>query len=708
ITGFTWFDENLVWSVGRDSNIIQCDMESDSIYTSGLLGNTVADFSLSSYIAVATGSSTYRHGGCFTPAQPLYPHGPSLGLVQHPSSNAGSYGNHSDRSAAASGGPASSGKSAGSAGDGINMAMFQACLPESYVDEHKLDPSIEVKALAISELAKRYRYDPDYFSECCADNANAASSVGLADVSGFWQLLSVAFGDALPLEAERKAEKSRASKSAARAEKRRLKRKQRAAAAAASADQVVEATAANVSTKEGGGDATSLRTGANSTTTSRSSSGMFASKSVIDVLPEGHSSDDEPYSKFVALESMVSMSQPISSTSTTQLRQQHTFGTPVLPSDRAAAADNITNALQKSDATRQGQGLSMSVRGLGLGAKLDRTRMSMSHTNLQQAALSSRRNGRIPSPFSRTTEHSLSGSSGAFASEPTTPLQKISHQTFHDSHTLQLEPSLMSALRVTGPGGYLKGSIGNTPKNKEAASTHESTRKLALQNAASSTMTAEQTNDDNAGLGIIEKRNGASTNNRASATTGMLVESKLQISTQKRTTKTELRMAVESCQYYADIGDVQTAVTAALLLRNFIKLPNWKVAEAWFWAYVEQLDSYKEYALATEILLASPFESVREPILEYNTITMRCSQCGAQLALLPDVGMSHCTECQRKSNSCVVCQEPVASRFIWCQGCGHGGHADHMTEWFDEMRQSSCPSGCGHMCQLLFSASAQS
>ncbi|KAJ1772303.1 SEA (Seh1-associated) complex subunit [Coemansia sp. RSA 1843] len=711
ITGFTWFDDNLVWSVGRDSNIIQCDMESDSIYTSGLLGNTVVDFSLSSYVAIATGSSSYRHDGCFAQSKPLYPHGPSLGLIQRPTANTGSYGNHSERNTSTGGGQINSGKSTGSVGDGINMAIFQARLPESYVDEHKLDPSIEVKSLAISELAKRYRYDPDAFRECCEENSKAAASVGLADVSGFWQLLSVAFGDALPLAVDRKTAKTCGSKASART-KRRLKKQQRSAASAASsasatsaatAEAAVEMTAANAPGKDGG-DAASIKLGGNSTATSRSSSAMFASKSVIDSLPEGHSSDDEPYSKFGTLESMANMSQQLTSTST-QPRQQRTFGASVLPTDRMVT-DN-TNALQKFETARQG--LSTSMRGLGLGTKLERKRISMSHTNLQQAATSNRTNGRLPSPFSRTTEHSLSSSSGAFASEPVTPLQKVSHHTFHDNNMAQTESSLISAFRITGPGGYLKGPSNGISKNKETL-THGSTLKIALQNAASSTLAAGQTasvpNVDSAGLGITTGQSGSLANNRASAT-DMLIEKKLQIGAQKRTTKTELKMAIESCQYYADIGDVQTAVTAALLLRNFIQLPNWTVAEAWFWAYVEQLDSYREYALATEILLASPFERVREPILEYNTITMNCSQCGAQLAKQPDVGMSLCTVCKRKSNSCVVCQEPVTSRFIWCQGCGHGGHANHMAEWFDEMKQGDCPSGCGHICQPLFSASPQ-
>ena len=42
---------------------------------------------------------------------------------------------------------------------------------------------------------------------------------------------------------------------------------------------------------------------------------------------------------------------------------------------------------------------------------------------------------------------------------------------------------------------------------------------------------------------------------------------------------------------------------------------------------------------------------------------------------------------------------PIKGRFIWCQGCGHGGHANHINEWFGEKGLEVCPAGCGHRCQ---------
>ncbi|KAJ2891356.1 SEA (Seh1-associated) complex subunit, partial [Coemansia aciculifera] len=43
ITGFTWFDENLVWTAGRDKAVIQCDVRQDAVYTAGLVGYSAID-----------------------------------------------------------------------------------------------------------------------------------------------------------------------------------------------------------------------------------------------------------------------------------------------------------------------------------------------------------------------------------------------------------------------------------------------------------------------------------------------------------------------------------------------------------------------------------------------------------------------------------------------------------------------------------------
>ena len=53
---------------------------------------------------------------------------------------------------------------------------------------------------------------------------------------------------------------------------------------------------------------------------------------------------------------------------------------------------------------------------------------------------------------------------------------------------------------------------------------------------------------------------------------------------------------------------------------------------------------------------------------------------------------------------CAICDLPVRGSFVWCQGCGHGGHADHLYEYFVTHGATECPAGCGHVCVLEFSS----
>ena len=45
---------------------------------------------------------------------------------------------------------------------------------------------------------------------------------------------------------------------------------------------------------------------------------------------------------------------------------------------------------------------------------------------------------------------------------------------------------------------------------------------------------------------------------------------------------------------------------------------------------------------------------------------------------------------------CSICELPVKGLYVWCQGCGHGGHMEHMRSWFKG--NVDCPAGCGHRC----------
>lgn len=53
-----------------------------------------------------------------------------------------------------------------------------------------------------------------------------------------------------------------------------------------------------------------------------------------------------------------------------------------------------------------------------------------------------------------------------------------------------------------------------------------------------------------------------------------------------------------------------------------------------------------------------------------------------------------------RARVCVVCsQQPVRGVFVVCPGCSHGGHLEHMRDWFAVHRH--CPTGCGHVCNIF-------
>lgn len=53
--------------------------------------------------------------------------------------------------------------------------------------------------------------------------------------------------------------------------------------------------------------------------------------------------------------------------------------------------------------------------------------------------------------------------------------------------------------------------------------------------------------------------------------------------------------------------------------------------------------------------------------------------------------------CRQCASMCAVCHHVVKGLFVWCQGCSHGGHLQHIMKWLET--SSHCPAGCGHLCE---------
>lgn len=551
ITGFTWFDTDSVWSVGRDNRIVQCDVTADAIYTEGLLASGCADFNPTAYLAVATG-----HNGSTAATEPS-----TLGTQSE--------------------GPTS--EEISPAKDVKNMAKYHTDLPKPFVDEHALDSAIAPQVYAICALARSYRYDPSSLLECCHSNSMAAASAKLHEVSKFWQFLAVSFGDALPLKP------------------RRSRRR--------------------VSGRKG--------------MTSKNS--IFKADSQTTAVNKSRTSIDD---------------------------------------------DGVNSNNAKAEATVNStplqQRFAQQMAAIGASSKLKQVPTSMSHSNLQNVIemVSKYEGGKetpqkdLSSPLSISPSYSRTCPTSAYISEPATPVSKglVSNSI---KANLATATSTIAAPVVDIPGG---GGTHNKQPEKHLLTACSELPKLD---------------------GDEEKKNDSRPPPQL-----RLKLSRLDINRQRRITKAELLMAVESCEYYVDRGDVQTAVTALLLLQNFIRIQNWPQTRYWFIAYINQLDLYREFAAATEILLAAPFEDIRDIVARNTGVKMKCSHCRSMLTIIPNgIGFSKCVECFKAATSCSICEEPVRGRYIWCQTCGHGGHTDHMSEWFTENRQTACPSGCGHICQ---------
>ena len=76
-----------------------------------------------------------------------------------------------------------------------------------------------------------------------------------------------------------------------------------------------------------------------------------------------------------------------------------------------------------------------------------------------------------------------------------------------------------------------------------------------------------------------------------------------------------------------------------------------------------------------------------------------------EVGTMQAVAPARCGGCTRPISTCSLCLLPVKGLYLWCQGCGHGGHLGHMTSWFADI-STLCPTGCMHVCHLEVGGSA--
>lgn len=153
------------------------------------------------------------------------------------------------------------------------------------------------------------------------------------------------------------------------------------------------------------------------------------------------------------------------------------------------------------------------------------------------------------------------------------------------------------------------------------------------------------------------------------------------------------RLLTQLITRLADSGDAQTAACLLLVLSanrprtspEPHQLPE--AGQLWISGYLELLWKLQLWSVATRVIQLAPYESIR--CLNQVGVHVQCGSCGRPAG-------HWCRRCRNVNGACAVCRRPVRGLMLWCQGCAHGGHLTHISEWFSRYRL--CPTGCGHRC----------
>lgn len=156
---------------------------------------------------------------------------------------------------------------------------------------------------------------------------------------------------------------------------------------------------------------------------------------------------------------------------------------------------------------------------------------------------------------------------------------------------------------------------------------------------------------------------------------------------------------LRDCIYLqSDYGDVQTPVCILIALgaKKRAKLAIDEVDhENWLLSYIEQLHKHQLWNEAAEVINYSWIANIGAINEQSTAVHTNCGVCLKPMSSRE--GGYHCTKCNSSETSkCSVCQHIVRGIYSWCSACSHGGHIQHIAEWFSH--NSKCPT-CGHLCE---------
>lgn len=150
---------------------------------------------------------------------------------------------------------------------------------------------------------------------------------------------------------------------------------------------------------------------------------------------------------------------------------------------------------------------------------------------------------------------------------------------------------------------------------------------------------------------------------------------------------------------HVENSDVQSAVSILIVLGDRIKsIVDERIPEvdreSWYHSYIDLLSKFQLWNVMAQVINLSPLQDINSINQTSTTIYTTCGSCNYPL----NGKVSWiCERCKTKPSECSICHGVVSGLMSWCQGCYHGGHLTHMSEWFSKF--DYCPTGCGHMCE---------
>lgn len=145
---------------------------------------------------------------------------------------------------------------------------------------------------------------------------------------------------------------------------------------------------------------------------------------------------------------------------------------------------------------------------------------------------------------------------------------------------------------------------------------------------------------------------------------------------------------------YVEQEDIQSTVSMLIVLGDNIRQEiDSEKQTTWFLSYVELLGQFQLWSVMAEVIKCSDIPEVAMLNQQSSNILTMCNRCNKTLTNCS----WFCNKCREIVGICSICFQPVKRLYVWCQGCSHGGHLQHIMDWFKNNKQ--CPRGCGHYCE---------